>query len=115
MGDVIPFTGPPPLQILNQSELLELVFIHRGVRMRRDTLPARLIHLIESPNDPIHPQEIPRTTESREKLEAWIMKNWDAIQTQLPCKAHNRGRCTIYPCTEARHLSCWMEVRGKAL
>jgi hypothetical protein len=115
MGDIIPFTGPPPLNLLNHSELLELVYIHRGIRLRRDTSPERLIRLLENPQEQPHPQEVPTTTETRARLEQWIMKNWAALQSQLPCKAHNRGRCTIYPCSEIRHLSCWLLNKEKFL
>jgi hypothetical protein len=95
------------LHELNQSELLELVFIHRGYRLRRDTLIDRLIQLLE--DDTAHPTaaEIPATQQTRAELEQWILKNWGMIQSQLPCKLANRGRCTIYPCTEVRHISCW--------
>jgi len=116
MGDVLSFTGPPPLQILNQNELLELVYIHRGVRLRHSTSPERLIQLIENPQEQPRLEELPASTlESRQLLETWILKNWEALKTQLPCKGHNYGHCTVFPCTEARHISCWMEVKGRNL
>jgi len=102
-----------PLQECNQSELLELVFISRGFRLRRDTSPERLIQLLEDHHRFPEQTEIPGTTKSREMLERWIVRNWEAIQTQLPCKAYNRGHCTVYPCTEARHLACWREAKDK--
>ena len=101
-----------PLTELNQSELLERVYIHRGFRLRRITEPARLIHLLENPQAQPLSQELPtETMDTRARLEKWILKNWDAIQSQIPCKAANRGHCTIYPCTELRHLTCWEKAK----
>lgn len=100
---------------LNQSELLELVFIHRGFRLRRDTPQDRVIYLLEHQQEQPLPQEIPNTTETRTRLEVWILQNWNALQSQLPCKGHNRGHCSTYPCSEMRHLSCWSANKDKTL
>jgi hypothetical protein len=106
---------------LGTGELLELVRIHTGYRLRRDLAPERLVQILERQDLPqLH--EFPETEQSRKSLQGWIMRNWQAVNSQLPCKGELRGRCYGdekgrggYPCTDARHLDCWLFNKHKVL
>lgn len=102
------------LDELNDTELWEMARTQlssawrRPIRLYRWVSRERVIHLIEANEQP-HPDEI--LLESRLKLEQWVAKNWDLVNSQLPCSGTLKGRCTLYPCTEGRHLTCYESAR----
>lgn len=77
---------------------------NRQIRLRRSVSRERVIQLINASALP-HPDEL--LLESRLKLELWIAKNWEMVNSQLPCSGALRGKCTAYPCPDGRHLSCY--------
>lgn len=93
------------LHLLNETELSQLIRRHTGVVVARIVGRERLIEILESGSIP-RPEEVSKTDESRKRLQLYVEKNWNGIQSQLPCKGENRGRCTIYPCSEGRHVDC---------
>lgn len=93
------------LYMLNTTELMTLIRRQTGMVVKRSVSKERMVQIIEG-GAPIVQEEVSETTESRKKLQLYIEKNWDGIQSQLPCKGENRGRCTIYPCPEGRHVDC---------
>lgn len=102
----------PPLEQLNTSELLQILNNagHGRLRLRRSLPRDRLIHLIRSGEQPGE-DEFSQTVETRAKLEVWVSSVWDQINSQLPCVGPLRGKCTVYPCTEARHLECFLSAK----
>lgn len=112
----------PPLEHLNTSELLDI--IRRDPRARRDveapvygcwrlrrSLPREvLIEIIQTGRYP-EVEELAATVDSRKRLEDWIQQNFVLIESQLPCTGSDRGKCTRYPCSEGRHLDCFISAR----
>lgn len=98
-----------PLEQLNQSELLQILKdSERGGHRLRKAVPAdRLIHLIRTGEQPAQ-EEIALTTNTRKKLQVWVKRNWSAIGSQLPCSGETRGKCTEHPCTDGKHLDCYI-------
>ncbi len=104
------------LHLLNDTELAQLIRNQTGVIVARAIGRDRMIYLLETggiPNpDPVSMSasgiegETSKTDDSRKRLQLYIEKNWNGIQSQLPCKGEHRGRCTIYPCSEGRHVDC---------
>jgi hypothetical protein len=98
------------LDELNDTELWELARMElsaawrRPIRLRRSLPREAVIQLIESGAPPHLPDVL---LESREKLEQWIVRNWEMVNSQLPCSGPDRGKCTRYACPEGRHLSCY--------
>lgn len=98
------------LDELNDTELWEIARMQlssawrRPIRLYRHVSRERVIHLIES-NELPRPEEI--LLESRLKLELWVTKNWEMVNSQLPCVGPLRGKCTMYPCPEGRHFTCY--------
>jgi hypothetical protein len=97
------------LELLNITELTYLIRRQTGLVVKRSVSKERLIQLLEYGGLPTA-EEISPTTESRKRLQLYIEKNWTGIQSQLPCKGENRGRCTIYPCPEGRHIDCLLSA-----
>lgn len=99
----------PPLEYMNRTELLQILSGEQyGYQRIRASVPKeRLIHLIVS-REPARPEEIAQTSETRRKLQLWIDRNRTQIESQLPCQGPNRGKCTIYPCSEGKHLDCYL-------
>lgn len=93
------------LHMLNVTELAQLIRRHTGLVVKRSVPKERLVQLLEDGGLPTA-EEISPTTDSRKRLQLYIEKNWMGIQSQLPCKGENRGRCTIYQCPEGRHVDC---------
>lgn len=107
------------LSSLNETELAQLIRRQTGLIVARGMGRDRMIELLENGGMPkpegtswdshgvmyFHP-EISKTQDSRKRLQLFIEKNWNSLQSQLPCKGENRGRCTIYPCPEGRHIDC---------
>jgi hypothetical protein len=104
------------LHLLNETELAQLIRRQTGVVIARSVGRDCMLDILENnwipdPNVFLDgqgeiPSEVSKTDESRKKLQLYIEKNWNGIQSQLPCKGENRGRCTVYPCPEARHVDC---------
>lgn len=95
------------LHALNETELAIVIRRQTGLVVKRSMGKARMIELLENGGLP-RPEEICPTTESRRKLQMYIETNWIGINSQLPCKGDNRGRCTVYPCPEGRHADCML-------
>lgn len=104
----------PALETLNFTELLEIIRHQLGVRLKRSVPKERLIQLIYEGGKPLE-EELSGTGESRKKLELALAGKWSSVVSQLPCKGATRGKCTVHPCTESRHLDCFIEARGKLL
>ncbi len=98
--------GLPDPRGLNTTELLEIIRCQTGLVVRRSVPKERLVQIVEQGGMPTQ-EELAGTNESRRLLQVFIEKNWVQINSQLPCKGTNRGRCTIYPCPEGRHLDCF--------
>lgn len=109
------------LNFLNDTELAQLIRQSTGVIVARSAGADRMIELLEHNEIPDQgglrqvgvdntgvefQNETSDTNDSRKRLQLYIEKNWNGIQSQLPCKGENRGRCTIYPCSEGRHVDC---------
>lgn len=105
-----------PLEAMNRTELLQILAGggHGRLRLRSSIGRERLIHLIRTGEEP-KPEELAKTTETRARLEVWIEKNRALVGSQLPCEGPNSGKCTIYPCTEARHLNCYIDAKDNFL
>ncbi len=97
------------LHSLNVTELAQLIRRHTGLVVKRSVPKERLIQLLEDGGVPTA-EEVSPTSETRKRLQMYIEKNWMGIQSQLPCKGENRGRCTIYPCPEGRHVDCLLSA-----
>lgn len=93
------------LHVLNQTELAVIIRRQTGLVVKRSVTRERLIQLLEDGGLPTA-DEVSPTTDSRKRLQLFIEKNWNGLNSQLPCKGENRGRCTIYPCPEGRHVDC---------
>lgn len=97
------------LHTLNVTELAYIIRRQTGLVVKRSVGKERLIQLLEDGGMPTQ-DEVSPTTDSRKRLQIFIEKNWAGIQSQLPCKGENRGRCTIYPCSEGRHVDCLLSA-----
>jgi len=97
------------LESLNKTELGNMIRERRGVVIKRSVDTPRLIEILRNKEMP-KPEEISPTTESRKRLQMFLEQNWATLNSQLPCKGENRGKCTIYPCPEGRHLDCYLSA-----
>lgn len=103
-----------PLDELNDTELWELARMQltaswsRPIRLIRSLPRERVFWYIETGALPAQEDFL---LETRDKLQTWITKRWDMVNSQLPCAGVNKGKCTIYPCAEGRHLSCYEKAR----
>ncbi len=97
------------LHTLNTTELAYVIRRQTGLVVKRSVSKERLIQLLEDGGIPTA-EEVSATTESRRHLQLYIEKNWTGIQSQLPCKGENRGRCTVYGCPEGRHVDCLLSA-----
>jgi hypothetical protein len=100
----------PNLLELNETELSYLYRRQTGLVLKRSVRKERIIDLLSNGRHPDQ-DEISSTTDSRKRLQLYVEKNWVGINSQLPCKGENRGRCTIYPCPEGRHLDCMLAAK----
>lgn len=94
----------------NATELIESIRRRTGVVVKRALPRERLIQILESGIVP-PAEEWSDTMESRRHLQIFVEKNWDWISSQIPCTGEGRGKCTTYPCPEARHLDCFQASR----
>jgi hypothetical protein len=97
------------LNSFNLTELVEIVRRQTGVVVKRSLSKERLVQIIEDGGLP-NSSELASTNESRQTLENFITKNWEWLNSQIPCKGPNKGKCTIYPCPEARHVDCYLSA-----
>ena len=93
----------------NRTELVEIVRRRTQVIVRRSLPIERLQHLAVTGETPLDTERAD-SMRTRVSLERFILNNWMAINSQLPCTGELRGRCTIYPCSEGRHANCFMSV-----
>lgn len=94
------------LEYLNVTELRQML-AKDGRRVKASVPKERLVHLIQYGERP-QPDEISGTAGTRTKLQNWVERNWANINSQLPCHGENRGRCTVYPCSDGKHLDCFL-------
>lgn len=101
---------------MNRTELLQILSTEKyGFLRLRGSIPLeRLAHLIRTGEQPT-PDEIALTSDSRRKLQLWIDRNRLQIESQLPCSGPNKGKCTIYPCSEGKHLDCYLSAQKHML
>ena len=106
----------PTLEHLNTSELLQLLKEPErgGHRLRRSVPHDRLIHLLHTGEQPTS-EELASTTTTRNKLEVWIQERWVNIGSQLPCTGETRGKCTLHPCSDGRHVDCYLAAKGSMI
>lgn len=97
------------LHSLNFTELAYIFRRQTGLAIKRSVPITRLIQLLEDSGLPLA-DEISPTTDSRKRLQLYIEKNWNAINSQLPCKGNDRGHCTVYNCPEGRHIDCLLSA-----
>lgn len=99
----------PPLESMNTTELIEIYRRRTGKIIKRSMPREQLVSLLEEEWQP-SPEMLSGTMKTRRTLQLFNEKNWLWIQSQLPCKGENKGHCTVYPCTEARHVDCWLSA-----
>jgi hypothetical protein len=100
----------PDLRALNTSELLSIIRRTNGMIIRRSVPKERLIQIIEYGIQP-EANELSDTMSTRKTLEVFVEKHWTWVNSQLPCKGEYKGKCTVYPCPEGRHIDCFMAAR----
>lgn len=101
------------LETLNVTELLQILSkqSNGGHRLKVTVPKERLVHLINTGEVPTQ-EEVSPTAETRRMLEYWIRNvAWNGINSQLPCEGENRGKCVTYPCSEGRHLACFLGAK----
>lgn len=69
----------------------------------------RMEELVASGAAPLD-SECSGTMATRYVLEKFMQENWGKIGSQLPCSGADKGKCTIYSCSEARHIACYSSV-----
>ena len=101
---------------MNQTELLKILSSEKYgyLRLRRGIPLERLAHLVRTMERPT-PEEHALTSDTRRRLQLWIERNWTQIGSQLPCSGPNKGKCTIYPCSEGKHLDCYLAAQKHML
>ena len=106
----------PDLEELNTTELLQILSGpgHGRLRLSRATPRARLIQLVRECGEP-DSKELSGSHKTRKRLQAWIHQNWGSIGSQIPCMGDRRGQCTRYPCTEGRHIGCYLAAKKHML
>lgn len=101
---------------MNRTELLQILSSEKygHLRLKASVPLDRLAHLVRTMERPT-PEEIALTSDSRRKLQLWIDRNKLQIESQLPCSGPNKGKCTIYPCSEGKHLDCFLSAQKHML
>jgi hypothetical protein len=100
------------LENLNKTELIQILGNsgHGNLRLRKSVKQERLIYLIRTGEQP-NEEETAGTVATRKRLQEWIEKSWSRIGSQLPCSGPLRGMCTSYPCSEGRHIECYLSAK----
>lgn len=84
----------------NRTELIELV--RKRTKRRLNGSREVLLKALEG-----ELPEVNSIERSRKKLQLFVLDNWDAVQTNVPCiKESTAGRCTSHFCTNYTHFSC---------
>jgi len=94
------------LMRLNVTELSQLIRQRTGWVVKVSVPKERLVGFLYGQLQ-LTAEDLADTTQSRRSLQVFIEKNWTWVNSQLPCKGENRGKCSIYPCPEGRHLDCF--------
>ena len=103
-------SGLPDIRTFNTTELLSIIRRQMGVVVKRSVPRERLIQIIEDGTPP-NPEECSGTNQTRRVLQTFLEQNWARLNSQLPCRGPNMGRCTVYQCPEGRHLDCYEAAR----
>ncbi len=92
---------------MNKSELLQILASDKygNLRLKHSVSIERLAHLVKTGEKPTSDELL---SDSRRRLQLWIERNAAQIASQLPCSGPNKGKCTIYPCSEGKHLDCYL-------
>ena len=97
------------LENCNETELLWMARAQGLGHLKRGLPKTVLISIVTGRVDPT-PDHYAGSSYSRIKLESFITKYWNIVQSQLPgCN----GKCTTYPCSEGRHLTCFESNRDQ--
>lgn len=101
---------------MNHTELLKILSSEKYgyLRLRGGISIERLAHLVRTGERPA-PEELALTSDTRRRLQLWVERNWSQIGSQLPCSGPNKGKCTIYPCSEGKHLDCYLSAQKHML
>jgi len=95
------------LEHMNTTELRQIILKQSGHRVKASIPKDRLVELARTGDVP-GVSEVSGTAHTRQKLQTWVAGNWIRISSQLPCSGENKGRCTVYPCSDGKHLDCYL-------
>ncbi len=98
-----------PIERYNRTELVEIIRRRTNLIVQR-SLPIERLQVLASTTEMPRMDECAGTASSRHKLQVFVVQNWAQINSQLPCTGSTRGQCTVHPCSEGRHLDCFMSV-----
>lgn len=99
------------LEQYNRTEMIEIIRRYTGKIVKRSLPIERLMELTShGANAAPLQEELSGTNETRRILQKFIANNWTKIDSQLPCTGENKGKCTVYPCSDGRHLACFQSV-----
>jgi hypothetical protein len=88
----------------NATELVQIARRQGLPALRRDLPKEQLVAIVTGYQDPDN-SAVAGTQQTRAQLEKFLADHWGVVRSQLPgCN----GRCTSYPCSEARHAMCFM-------
>ena len=98
------------LEQCNETELLQIAR-RNGHILKRGIDRAILIDIVRGAINP-KDEHKSGTVFTRKKLEDFISANWARAQSQLPgCN----GKCTTFPCTEAKHSRCFAANKNSVM
>lgn len=100
---------PDNLFTLNETELAYIIRRQTGLVIKRSVRKERLVQLVEE-GGAVLEEEIAESTRTRKELQLYVEQNWEGVNSQLPCKGPDKGKCTIYPCPEGRHVDCFLSA-----
>ena len=87
----------------NESELITIALQVYGIRLRRGLPKEAYVAIAGGYADPA-PEQLSGTIRGRQLLERTIFDHIETTRSQLPgCT----GRCTTYPCSDARFALCY--------
>ncbi len=81
-------------ETLSRSELVELIRKQKGRRASQVSTRENLLEVLDGKEG-----KFP-TEDSRKRLQVFIEKNWDSVQTNLPCRGEINEGCESL----SRHL-----------
>lgn len=101
--------GDEILYQCNESELLHLART-QGLPALRSGIPHEELVAIVLGIAEVKKEHLAWTNFTREKLETFLAENWERLRSQLPgCD----GKCRSFPCSEVKHLNCFIPVEGR--